>query len=441
MDNSNSILYNKNRENTGIVQPRSLRDFSSRWKEKNQNALKYAGDLAKESIEKGLADAKIFMKDADDGTSFEKVQDASVKWMLAQDSNNPQLLKIAQNEMIGHLSTENKDTYLKNAKPLQTYVDAKDEFDYKNNSYTTTENLNTTPDEEVRNLQRELNEKGYTDKFGNPLKEDGIYGGKTAFANDTYRANANKYTNSTAYDPEDYNVVALNMNGEPFESHTFASANHHVALGNNYLGNISPYVMRETIKCAKEMGVKYSNMAKGYHYSKKALDRAEEYAKKYNFIDLNNKPITWGNEADAFRHFTWNYEMAQDMGYSQAFKISSAHEISYLRLHNLVRYTNTGNVYDRKAFMTPQMLMDVWNNSKGVNAYSEFKGKPGYLAAFATLMGRKDLVCSESEALKAYGFTQDDVTIEKVGTENLSGVWVYFNYKDGYITNIRKADK
>ena len=226
MDNSTSILYNKGSnkmENTGIMKPLPLRNFTYQWNQKNQDALKYAGDSTKESVNKGLEEANSFMKDADEGTSFEKIQDASVKWRLAQDSNNPNLLKKAQHEMIGHLSKENKNTYLKNLLPLQDYIDAKDEFDYKNNNYTTTRNLGSTPDEDVRALQRRLNEKGYTDKFGNKLKEDGIYGGKTAFANDTYRAINNEYTVPTAYDPEDLEVVALNMNGEPYNSPSFAS--------------------------------------------------------------------------------------------------------------------------------------------------------------------------------------------------------------------------
>lgn len=177
MDNSASTPYNKIKENNAIKQPTALRDFASQWKQKNQNALKYAGDLAKKSINAGLEEAKSFMKDADEGTSFEKVQDASVKWKLAQDSNNAKLLKNAQNEMIGHLSKENRDTYLKDTQPLQAYVDAKDEFDYKNNSYTTTQSIDTTPYEKenyysdseidhywIKEGIKQANDQGY---FGN----------------------------------------------------------------------------------------------------------------------------------------------------------------------------------------------------------------------------------------------------------------------------------
>ena len=235
VDNSSSLMYNKSKGNTGIKQPATLRDFTSSWKQKNENALKYAGDSVKKSVDTGLKEASNFMRDADEGTKFEDVQTASVKWKLANDSNNKKLSNIAMKEMIGHLSKENKEPYLKDTQPLQTYIDSKDEFDYKNNNYTTTENIDTTPHEGVRSIQRKLNEKGYTDKFGNALKEDGIYGGKTAYALDEFEKNntdANlkstknekapikniseedwlKIANALGYTKEDLNVAALTYN-------------------------------------------------------------------------------------------------------------------------------------------------------------------------------------------------------------------------------------
>ncbi len=142
-----------------------------------------------------------YMQDADEGTSFENVQTASVKRHLAKDSNNDKLFNASIMEMIGHLSKENKELYLKNAEPLETYIDAKDKFDFKNNNYTTTENADKTPNENVRQLQRELNKAGYTDKFGQKLKEDGIYAGKTAYAYESKKADnvANNNSNVETY--------------------------------------------------------------------------------------------------------------------------------------------------------------------------------------------------------------------------------------------------
>ena len=81
------MMYNKKKENTGIKQPTALGDFASSWKQKNENALKYAGDSAKKSIDEGLKQASDFMKDADEGPKFEDVQTASVKWGLGIDAN------------------------------------------------------------------------------------------------------------------------------------------------------------------------------------------------------------------------------------------------------------------------------------------------------------------------------------------------------------------
>ena len=48
-------------------------------KEKNHGLFKYAGDSAKKSVDKGLKEAPDYMQDADDSTSFENIQTASIK--------------------------------------------------------------------------------------------------------------------------------------------------------------------------------------------------------------------------------------------------------------------------------------------------------------------------------------------------------------------------
>ncbi len=221
-------MYNVNKEK---IHPVGEVDSTAQgWLDKNKDSLKYAGDKAKKSIHAGLEDAHSFMKDADEGTSFGKVQDAAVKWRLASDANDKRLANTARNEMIGHLSSENKETYLKDAQPLQSYIDAKDVYDYRNKSYTTTEFLDTTPDEMVRQTQQRLNELGYTDKFGEKLKEDGIFGGKTRYAKDNYDADNKQKstsvqkTNYDEYDPLDYEVLMLDENGMPIKGEKFVYA-------------------------------------------------------------------------------------------------------------------------------------------------------------------------------------------------------------------------
>ncbi len=189
MDNSGGIGYNDNIGNTFLAGKDPFEASMGEWYKKYNDSLKYAGDSAKESVKNGLNEAPSYMKDAEPSTNFTDVQTASVKRSLAKDANDQGLYNSAVMEMIGLLSTENKEPYLKQAQPLQTYIDAKDNFDFKHNNYTTTKNIDTTPNEDVRKLQRSLNEAGYTDKMSQPLKEDGVFGGKTAYAYDTSRAN------------------------------------------------------------------------------------------------------------------------------------------------------------------------------------------------------------------------------------------------------------
>ncbi len=189
MDNSGGIGYNDNIGNTFLAGKDPFEASMGEWYKKYNDSLKYAGDRAKKSIVQGLMEASSYIKDASPDTNFTDVQTASVKRSLAKDANDKGLYNSAVMEMIGHLSRENKEPYLKQAKPLQTYIDAKDNFDFNHNNYTTTQNIDQTPDENVRQLQRGLNAEGYTDKMGQPLKEDGILGGKTLYAYDTSRAN------------------------------------------------------------------------------------------------------------------------------------------------------------------------------------------------------------------------------------------------------------
>ena len=144
VDNSSNSFYNDYKErtenkNNGSALAHSFID----WKKRNRDSIKYAGDNALESMKKGFADAANFMKDAGKSTNLEDVENTAVKWQLANDANDEELYRAAQSEMIGHLSDENKEEYLKNAVPLSEYIEAKDTYDYNNGNYTTTKYLNT----------------------------------------------------------------------------------------------------------------------------------------------------------------------------------------------------------------------------------------------------------------------------------------------------------
>ena len=215
VDNSTTLSYNKDSNTTSY-------DLDDAWKNDHEKELRYAGDSARESVDKGLKETPKFMKDAPEGTNYSDVQSASVKWSLANDTDNKELKQSAFDELTGLLSTENKEEYLKKARPLQEFFDAKDTFDYNHKNYTTTKNANKEFSVTTYDLQQFLNSEGQTDKFGDPLKEDGIMGAKTQYAYDQM-LEAEK-TQSTQNDKAEQPVVPAQA-VEPTPTHNAETYN------------------------------------------------------------------------------------------------------------------------------------------------------------------------------------------------------------------------
>ena len=161
---------------------------SSLWKERYLPDLQLAGDGALSSIDKGLSYARDFMADANPGTDPDKIRTAAVKWALATDTND-EGLKQADFELMDSLAPGSVGTNAIGTPSLSEYIRRKDEYDYKTGRYTTTANASKTPTAQTRELQTLLNRGGYTDRFGNALKEDGILGAKTLYAADRYLTN------------------------------------------------------------------------------------------------------------------------------------------------------------------------------------------------------------------------------------------------------------
>ena len=140
--------------------------------------LNYAGDEAFRAFILGITEAE----NASRGKKLTETQknmlyEATVKRYLSADMHNAELWKTAYRESIATHGTAK-------SKPLSEYIHLRDEFDYGNGTYTTTGYLDGEASEKTRELQHALNEIGIRDKFGNRLKEDGLYGPKTQWAND-----------------------------------------------------------------------------------------------------------------------------------------------------------------------------------------------------------------------------------------------------------------
>ena len=175
------------------------------WAKKNSDAIKYAGDGAINSIKKASKDyINKYLKDAPEETDKDELFGSIAKWQLARDANDEKRGRVAMNNIIGHMSTENKDHYLKEQIPLTEYVNAKDDFDHKTGKYTTTEYASKEPDENVKKIQQTLNENGVKNKYGNDIKVDGFVGSETLKAVDELKKENESKGNAKVLKAEDW---------------------------------------------------------------------------------------------------------------------------------------------------------------------------------------------------------------------------------------------
>ena len=379
------------------------------WAKKNQDAIKYAGDGAINSIKKASNDyLNEYLKDAPEETDKDELFGSIAKWQLARDANDEKRGNVARNNIIGHMSTENKDHYLKEQIPFSEYVKAKDEFDYKHKNYTTTEFLDNTPDEIVRREQQKLNELGYTDKFGERLKEDGIEGAKTRYAKDNYEAdNAHKYITPKG---ADYQIDYAMYYPERDAPRMLTDEELAQKYDKPQLTKMSysyPTPLREYREAANKYDHKVAIQAK--KYSDDALELAEKYAEENGFYTEEKgwfnhtakELITWDNEPDALRHMSWCSMMAREIKSEASKFISDNHEIEALRDMNYIINETKGVVRTK---MNQATLMDLWNNKVGRELASmpEFKHMD-YEELFEYAKKNGYLITDASKAYNFYG--------------------------------------
>ena len=66
--------------------------------------------------------------------------------------------------------------------PMSEYVKSKDENDYKKGTFSTSKYADSNYSDDVKKYQAKLNEEGITDKIGDTIDEDGLWGAQTASA-------------------------------------------------------------------------------------------------------------------------------------------------------------------------------------------------------------------------------------------------------------------
>ncbi|MEC0147840.1 DUF6531 domain-containing protein [Paenibacillus alginolyticus] len=89
--------------------------------------------------------------------------------------------------------------------------------------------------------------------------------------------------------------------------------------------------------------------------------KASAYAKAHDPQYYKGTLITWDNEADAYRHFGWNFKISNTYGVKEAEAITANHE--FLATENYKILSSS----DGKATLSVQIatLMDFYNNNEG----------------------------------------------------------------------------
>jgi len=192
-----------------------------------------------------------------------------------------------------------------------------------------------------------------------------------------------------------------------------------------------------TLQAALENGVTRNQIATGITQGLLARSLASRFARENDPVYLNGTLVTWDNPADAFRHFVWNYNMAQNMGAGVAHKISTAHEIEFLRQHKLIYHTADVNSNQRYAFMPLEVLMDLRNNLHGAMAGARADRFPNATAAFDAYRASGFLITSLDQVAAAYGFDPSRQTIRNFDGRDWHGFDVELTWHNGIISNIK----
>ncbi|MEA4968934.1 MAG: hypothetical protein VB051_00225 [Candidatus Pelethousia sp.] len=155
-------------------------------------SLNYAGDETYRSYMQAIKEADAFLREnhIDARTvNLPKFYEAYAKQYLAEGMNDETLLRLTRKDALeALLPKRDRHGRIVFAHPqspnLPLILDARDQIDYQNGRFATTAFTDNLYDSHIYLLQKKLNEQGATDKFGNRLKEDGVFGPKTQWAID-----------------------------------------------------------------------------------------------------------------------------------------------------------------------------------------------------------------------------------------------------------------
>ncbi len=198
----------------------------------------------------------------------------------------------------------------------------------------------------------------------------------------------------------------------------------------NLKASISPRIDIRTFYESIVNGVQRKDIGTAFILSLEAKDKAKQYAEEKGLDGINS------NEADAYRHFYWNYEMCKKMDLGDALRCSSAHEIAFLQEHKWVTDSHTGNKDERDAFMPFTVIMDVWNNRRAMYAYKTGNYE-SVEEAFNDCLQKGQLMTNPNDAYKFLGAEEHMVAVKETDQGKIWGFHITFTYLNGVIVDMR----
>ena len=110
---------------------------------------------------------------------------------------------------------------------------------------------------------------------------------------------------------------------------------------------------------ARSKGVSYLDIIRAGNLARNARDSAHERAVNE---EINNPQ---GDHIDAYRHFSWTFNMARELGKETSRIIGDVHEIHGLTTYGGFLISDSSTRVD--AYFNTFTLQDLWNNSVGYN--------------------------------------------------------------------------
>ncbi len=231
------------------------------------------------------------------------------------------------------------------------------------------------------------------DAWGKITEETETVPNSIKYAGEYYDAETGfVYLRNRMYDPATRRFTSEDPARDQLNWYAYCGNNPVMMVDPSGLGYSNPRIQNILEVIYNTFEVNPINTYKANSIANWARDMGVQRAELLWFYDKYGTLVTWDNEADAYRHFLWNARMTREIGYTEAAKIATYHEIVSWDSQKV----NGGKVY----FVSMASLMDMANNEMG-RLYAAMYPELTYTKLFSIAAFRDGAIIME------IGFTKD----------------------------------